>query len=136
VRFFGLSILIIVRADLVTAPPEWTPAGLGTSVVIGANVIIVVPIGVVAMETMVVMVVYVAQAAEGPTGGDGRPRAGEAAAAIASAASRSTTRGAVVAARSLTCFHWRNAHADYHKPDHDRHGRSIDPCHVYNLLDQ
>jgi len=132
---FGLSASIIVGADLVTAPPERIPAGLGTSVVIGTNVVVVVPIGVVAMETMVVMMVHVVQTAEGPTGGDGRPRAGDTA-AIASAASRSTTRGSVAAARSLTCCHWRSAHGDRHKPDHDCHGRSTDPCHVHNLLDQ
>ena len=82
---------IIVRADIVTTPPEWAAAGLGASVVIGADVVVVVPIGVLAMETMVV-VVAAAQAVEGPTGGDGRPRAGEAASAMGSAAGRSTTR--------------------------------------------
>ena len=82
---------IIVRADIVTTPPEWAAAGLGASVVIGADVVVVVPIGVLAMETMVVVVVAAAQAVEGPTGGDGRPRAGEAASAMASAAGRSTT---------------------------------------------
>jgi hypothetical protein len=115
-RVFGLSASIIVRADLVTAPPERTPAGLGTSVVIGADVVVVVPVGVVAMETMVVMMVHVAQVAEGPTGGDGRPRAGEASAAIASPASRSSTGGAMTATRSLTCCHWHNAHGDHISP--------------------
>src|SRR5262249_1719308 len=112
------SASLIVRADLVAAPPEWAPAGLGTSVVIGAHFVVVVPEGVVPMETMVVMVVMVvpgARAAEGPAGGDGGPGVGEAATAKASSAHRACPRGSV-AADALAC-HRRGSARSGQEPD-------------------